>query len=179
MADLGQLLKSYSISAVRLESLPQYKVSGEWENFKVYQIEGKILRDPDLEWYLDLIAKKEKEGASNIRIRVIDHPISSYLKYEYLAGYCPAVEKGSDVLFIDRSDYDEIKAKSKFGVAGDFWIFDSNTLVSMKYGDEGEWVGAEIVDGKQELVAAGNFIEQLRNKTFDMAHFSTLLKSNN
>lgn len=177
MADLGQLLSEYKTSAIRIESLPLYKVSGEWENYQVFLAEGKILRDGDLLWYLNLIAQKEKSGASNLRIRVIDLPISLYLKYEYFAGYCPATESGSQVFFIDRADYDEIKAKNNFRTVDDFWLFDSMTLVSMHYNKDGEWRGAEILKENDEVIKARKLIEELRNKSIDMAHFSNLLTS--
>ena len=147
MSEIGRLFKTYQFEAFRLETLPQYKVPGEWENFQKYLKTGEVISDTGLIEYNSDAKEMIKKGRSHIRARVIPNPISNYFIFETKVGYKPQLELGFDFYFIK----DSLFKNKSFANIQDFWLFDKKILLLMSYDDEGQFVSAEISDNENKI----------------------------
>ena len=93
---------------------------------------------------LALIADLRKRGRRVGRVHVVDRPLSDYVRYE-LAVYAENVAAGEDVLIADRSAHPELE-----GLAQDFAIFDSETVVLFDY-DDGRVRGYQIAVDRESV----------------------------
>lgn len=147
MNELGQLFLNYKEEAYRLETLPFYRVKGEWENFEIYKNTGNAIQDEDLKSYLADVKSKIANGAQHIRARVLEVPVNEYQVFETKVGYIPSSELGTAFYFMNRPEFNKI-LESDFDnsfLLRDFWLFDNKDLAFMNYNESGEWTGFEIV----------------------------------
>jgi hypothetical protein len=139
MTTPADLYRTCSVSARRLETLQEYDVSGDEERFRAF-LAGEPLPPPrpGKADDLALIADLRKRGRDIGRVHVIDRPLTDYLRYE-LAVYAENVAAGEDVLIADRSAHPELE-----GLAQDFVIFDSETVVLFDYDQAGRVRGYRV-----------------------------------
>lgn len=137
--EFGRLFTSFERSAFRLETLPQYLVADEAETFADFQA-GRPLarRTPETDDWLRMIAQDAVAGKRWVRVHVVEHPLSAYLRYE-LACYADSVAAGEQVFIADQDAYPELAVLDR----EDFWLFDDRLVVRMRYDLDGHWLGAE------------------------------------
>jgi hypothetical protein len=137
--EFGRLFTAFERSAFRLETLEQYLVAEEADEFADFQA-GRPLphRTPENDEWLRMIAEDTAAGKRWYRVHVVEHPLTAYLRYE-LAGYPDSVAAGEEVYIADRDAHPELTALGR----EDFWLFDDRIVVLMRYDDEGRWLGAE------------------------------------
>ena len=130
MTTPADLYRTCRVSARRLETLQYYDVSGDEERQRAF-LAGEPLPPPRQGKADDLalIADLRKRGRHVGRVHVVDRPLSDYVRYE-LAVYAENVAAGEDVLIADRSAHPVLE-----GLAQDFAIFDSETVVLFDYDD--------------------------------------------
>jgi hypothetical protein len=146
MTTPADLYRTCRVSARRLETLQHYDVSGDEERQRAF-LAGEALPPPRQGKADDLalIADLRKRGRYIGRVHVVDQPLSDYVRYE-LAVYAENVAAGEDVLIADRSAHPELE-----GLAQDFAIFDSETVVLFDYDDDGRVRGYRVA-GDRETV---------------------------
>ena len=71
------------------------------------------------------------------RVRVVSTPLTDYERFE-LALFPPSLEAGEDIRVISRSVF-----RSIVRVSEDFWLFDSQTAVMLRYDSAGRFLRAE------------------------------------
>lgn len=150
MGDLIQLLTNIEREAFRLELLEEYKVGGEWEQFQRYLKGQQVEENPDFKAFCDLIAQAVKQGRSHARVHVVPSILTPYLRFEIETGYMPASKAGAAIYLIERIGYSKILAdafESSF-YPNDFWLFDENIVVELKYDEEGRFVGESQITRK-------------------------------
>jgi len=172
MDELSRLFEEYRTEAFRLELLPQYKVEGEWENFEIFLSTGNIIQDNDLKEYLKDVDFKITAGAKHIRARVLENPPNSYQIFETQVGYIPSYKLGTELYFINRSDFEEVirtyfKDCSKIK---DFWLFDNKDVVFFNYDNQGQWLGYEI-GSKEDLKMCVKLKSLIIERSFDLMFF--------
>jgi hypothetical protein len=142
MTTPADLYRTCRVSARRLETLQQYDVSGDEERQRAF-LAGKPLPPPRESKADDLalIADLRRRGRYIGRVHVIDRPLSDYVHYE-LAVYAENVAAGEDVRIADRSAYPDLE-----GLAQDFAIFDSETVVLFDY-ERGRVRGYRVADDR-------------------------------
>jgi hypothetical protein len=141
MTTPADLYRTCRISACRLETLQHYDVSGDEERQRAF-LAGDPLPPPRQGKADDLalIADLRRRGRDVGRVHVVDRPLSDYIRYE-LAVYAENAAAGEDVLIADRSAHPELE-----GLARDFAIFDSETVVLFDYDDSGRVRGYRVAD---------------------------------
>ncbi len=136
------LFASFTHSAFRLETLPQYLVPQEDERFRAFR-EGRSLpeRSAKTSPWLRQIADTTAAGRHWQRVHVVGQPISDYLRFELLTD-SENVAAGEEVRVADRDAHPEIAACST-----DFWLLDGDTdhavALLMRYDIEGRFLDAE------------------------------------
>jgi hypothetical protein len=134
-----RLWSEFSSYAFRLETLPVYKVEDEREEFESF-----LRGDPpppelaENEW-IDGIRAATAAGKAIQRVRILTPPLGDYLRYEFEWGYAFTAPVGEDIRIMDLSKVSNPGLPDR-----DFWLFDGETVVMMRYDNDGAYLGAEI-----------------------------------
>lgn len=172
MNELEFLFKNYKSEAFRFESLPEYSVDNEREDFEEFKRSGKFSIDEDTQEYLDSVEDKIKAGARHCRSRVLDNPINDYQKFEIITGYLPSDKLGTEFYFIDRTDF--ITSSFASMELRDFWLFDDASVAFLEYAADGEFLGFQLGDDK-DVDHCVQLKQWIKNNSYDL---SELLKRN-
>lgn len=147
--DFNSLFRFFRRTAWRLEVQPVYTVTEERESFEEF-LAGEPrpwTEFPFFVAWLDQIRDLTAQGRQVARVRVLDEPPSGYQRWEMWGGRYN-IAAGEDIRYITRSHAVEIGLP----VVDDWWLFDSQRLATMRFSDEGEPLGGEIVSDP-EVVA--------------------------
>ena len=135
--NMMQYFNTFKKFAFRLELLQEYDVKEETESFAKFMSTGIPTNFPEWE---DIIKKANDRGAQMSRVHVLTFPLSDYLKYE-LSCYKNNENAGEKILLINGSHYNELGLNK----ITDFWIFDDNIVLKMRYSKEGKFLGFETI----------------------------------
>jgi hypothetical protein len=129
-------------SAFRLETLPQYLVPQEVDEFAAWQAgESVPLRTPENSPGLARVQRDIARGFRWYRVHILDQPLTAYLRFElygYLLENQPA---GTEIYVVDRGDHAALAELHE-----DFIIFDDEIAVQMVYDDEGHFLYPELIN---------------------------------
>ena len=141
---LRELFDSFQSSAFRLETLDQYLVDQEAEEFAAWR-ESRPLAPatPETSPWLRRIADTTRLGKRWSRVHLVDLPLSEYLRFEF-DGQAASVKAGEDVRVALRS-----AAPPLADLRQDFWVFDDATAALMRYDSEGRWLGVDVTADHQ------------------------------
>jgi hypothetical protein len=139
--DLGRLFTTFRHSAFRLEMMPAYLIDSEAESFRLWR-EGQ----PEPAWrserpWLATVRSAVARGASMQRVRIVQRPLSDYIRFEFDWGYPANIEAGEDIRVLELGPGEAFPY-----VADDFWLFDDETAVWMDYDEHGRFVGPVLAD---------------------------------
>ncbi|MGH7881921.1 MAG: DUF6879 family protein [Candidatus Dormibacteraceae bacterium] len=172
--DFGDLFKSFSRSAFRLETLPRYEVEEEAEEFAAY-LEGNPLppeSSDDIDWR-HWIETSTRQGRSWSRVHIMPEQLTPYLRYQIEWGYLFNSQAGEDIRLL----FSHAASIPSNLPCRDFWLFDDSKVVIMHYAETGKYLGAEINQNNNELalyqqtknfalqhsIALRNYLKELRN----------------
>lgn len=132
-------------SIIRLETLPIYEIPAEMVRFEKFK-RGLPYLDDELNAWKNRLKETAQCGIKIERYRVVDEPISDYLKYEF--DYWKKTMDSQHVFTIKRKDYLPI-VKNDNGFSTDFWMFDQKIVYRMNYSPKGLFLnGTFESDGK-------------------------------
>jgi hypothetical protein len=139
------MVKHFTRSAFRLETLQTYEVATDGSDFRRY-LDGEPTWTPKRKQpWLDHLAAERARGLHRHRVRIVTHPVTPYTRYECEWGYVPNAEAGEDIRVLDVGERD----RPDVGVLGngDWWLVVDRHgvehVVGMKYATAtGEFVGA-------------------------------------
>jgi hypothetical protein len=138
VTDLGELLQNFRRSAFRLETLEHYTVPQEAEWFATWRRTGRLPElTPDNDSWLRMVRDHTSAGRVMQRVRVVSTPLTDYERFE-LALFPPSLGAGEDIRVISRSVF-----RSFLQVGEDFWLFDSQMAVMLRYDSAGRFLRAE------------------------------------
>ena len=153
VADLSTQFDTITRSAFRLEGLQAYDVTGEGESLRAFR-EGlpRPVYSVRTDDYLRRIALQAAAGIDWCRMRVVEYPLSEYVRWELLS-YVESQAVGERVLLVDRALVGDL--------GPDFWLFDADTdqarAVLMHYDQQGRVV-------KRELITAADALAELAQR---------------
>lgn len=126
-------------SAYRLELLSSYIVEQEINAIEQFR-KNPSLRPPDFnqDW-TSLISGLKARRVKIQRVRLVDEPISEYLKFEIKWGYTSNITAGEEIRIIERSAFDDIARIVP--ITRDFWLFDEKKCVMLEYDFVGRFLG--------------------------------------
>jgi len=141
LAELSQLIDEAQRSAFRLETLPQYLVPQEAEEFAAWRA-GKPLppRDPETVPWMAKVKARAARGFRRYRVHILDHPLSDYSRFE-LYGYRENQAIGEEINIADRHRHAGLQDLHE-----DFWLMDDEVAVRMVYDEEGHFLHPEPID---------------------------------
>ncbi|MGW8526186.1 DUF6879 family protein [Nocardiopsis sp. CA-288880] len=129
-------------SAFRLETLDQYDVGSDGGDFHRF-----VVGEPEPDWdrkrpWLETLRTERDAGIRRHRVRVLRTPLNDYLRYACEWGYVLNAEAGEEIHVLDLAE----RALPPEVVDHDFWLIDDKYPLRMHYAENGEFIGAELVD---------------------------------
>lgn len=144
MSIFDEKFSGFTKEAFRLETLSEFKVDGEWEEFQNY-LKGEV--GPTHAWsdWQRSLQQWTSAGKSILRLRLIDRALSPYIQFEIERYYLPHAAAGEDIRFMFKDDFEKLFGPS----VQDFWLFDRSEAIRMEYSKEGEYLGASLAEAPQ------------------------------
>ena len=143
LEQFGSLFSSMKSSTFRLEMLDLYTVEGEQAAFHEF-LSGKKFPPEDFnESWTKLISESVTKGIEFKRVRLLNEPISDYVKFEISWCYKINIAAGDSVSAIFSKitpDFD-----TKVPILKDYWIFDDEDCYLMEYDLLGQFLGVNKV----------------------------------
>ncbi|MGA5702940.1 DUF6879 family protein [Peterkaempfera bronchialis] len=136
--DFGKLFAEFKREAFRLETLSVYTIPDEQETFAAFKAgEPQPEKHRNAPW-TETIRRNVESGRRMYRVHIVRRPLTDYLRYEMGWGYIRNAKAGEEFFILDVTD----RPNPLEGIP-DFWAFDESTIVSMQYGDGGDFLGAQ------------------------------------
>ncbi|MGH3915534.1 MAG: DUF6879 family protein [Pseudonocardiaceae bacterium] len=148
IAELARIVDGAQLSAFRLETLPQYLVPQERDEFAAWR-SGRLvaLPTPETNPWLAHVAARASSGVRWSRVHVLDHPLSEYCRYE-IWGYAANQAAGEQIYLADRGTHPDLESLRE-----DFWLVDDAVAVRMIYAAQGRFERPELVENVRPYVA--------------------------
>ncbi|MGG2458278.1 DUF6879 family protein [Streptomyces sp. RGM 3693] len=127
--------------AWRLETLPQYLMPHEVEEFAAFR-EGRPPTPRATSAYTERVARQRAEGKRNGRVHIVTQPLSEYLQFEFARYYKAHAQAGDDIRILDVTDRPNPLERVQ-----DFWIFDRAEVALMNYEADGRQINREVFEG--------------------------------
>jgi hypothetical protein len=141
---LTELVESASRDMFRIETLAAYATPITSREYRRW-LDG----EPEPDWearqpWLDTLTRWTAEGRHRRRVRVIHEPISDYERYACDWSYPSSVNAGEQVRVLDLNEVGV--PKELLDAPGDWSLLDNSTVIRMRYGPEGQFAGAQVLD---------------------------------
>lgn len=128
--------RDFRTEAWRLETLPQYLVPQEAEEFAAFR-QGQVFPGPYDDSWIQMVRTRNVG-----RVHIVSRPLSVYLRFEFARYYRHHADAGEDIRILDVTD-----RETPLPEAGDFWMFDKSTVVLMHYHPDGKQISRELYEG--------------------------------
>ncbi|MEU3394994.1 DUF6879 family protein [Streptomyces albidoflavus] len=128
--------RDFTSEAWRLETLPQYLVPQEAEEFAAFQ-GGKTFPGPYEDSWTQMVRTRNVG-----RVHIVSRPLSDYLRFEFERYYQHQAAAGEEIRILDVTD-----RENPLPNIGDFWMFDKSTVVFMHYHPDGRQINRELYEG--------------------------------
>ncbi|MGH8897307.1 MAG: DUF6879 family protein [Egibacteraceae bacterium] len=130
-----RLFSTFERSAFRLETRQQYLVDEEADLVRAF-LEG---RPPPastaMDQWLALIRANTDAGKRMERVHILERPLTGYARWE-LSTYPDNAAAGEQIFIADRAGLKDLHE--------DFWLFDDRDLVTLRYDEDGRWLGVDL-----------------------------------
>ncbi|MFC1437791.1 DUF6879 family protein [Streptacidiphilus sp. N1-10] len=134
--------RDYKREAWRLETLPQYLVPQEADEFSHFKA-GGIFPDSQEDEWTNRVRQHKAAGRTTGRVHIITRPLSDYLRFEFTRYYRHSVRAGEDIRILDVTD-----RPNPLEGAQDFWLFDRKSVVLMNYEPDGKQINRTLFEGE-------------------------------
>ncbi len=171
LKNFGNLFTLIQKSAFRLETLQVYNVTYETKYFKRFLAgENKPPKDINKQWRV-MVRNAAKKGIKFSRVRLVEEPLTSYLKFEIAWGYSLNILAGEDIRVISSKKIPRFDIQ--VAILKDFWLFDDQRCYLMEYDLLGKFLGINqipksdikpYIDLKYELIDKSKDIRKTRYK---------------
>ncbi|MBK3628042.1 hypothetical protein JHN59_25005 [Streptomyces sp. MBT49] len=128
--------RDFRREAWRLETLPQYLVPQEAEEFSAFQ-QGRKFPGPYEDSWIQMLRTRNVG-----RVHIVSQPLSDYLRFEFERYYQHQAPAGEDIRILDVT-----ARENPLPEVGDFWMFDKETVVLMHYHPDGKQISRELYEG--------------------------------
>lgn len=96
--------------------------------------------------WLSMVREAAKGGRQFARVRVVGLPLSDYNRWSYVIAQ-HNIAAGEDIRYMTRSLAQEVGLPNQ-----DYWLFDSRTLLQMRFDEDDRFMGGEIIDDPARIV---------------------------
>ncbi|MFD3354927.1 DUF6879 family protein [Streptomyces fradiae] len=128
--------KTFQTEAWRLETLPQYLVPQEAEEFAAFKAGARFPGPYEDAWMA--MVRTRNVG----RVHIVTRPLTDYLRFEFERYYQHQAPAGEDIRILDITD-----RPNPLPDVQDFWMFDRSTVVLIKYEADGTQIERELYEG--------------------------------
>ncbi|WP_156721808.1 DUF6879 family protein [Streptomyces apocyni] len=128
--------RTFRTEAWRLETLPQYLVPQEAEEFAAFKAGARFPGPYEGAWMA--MVRTRNVG----RVHIVTRPLTDYLRFEFERYYQHQAPAGEDIRILDITD-----RPNPLPDVQDFWMFDRSTVVLMKYEADGTQIERELYEG--------------------------------
>ncbi len=128
--------KTFQTEAWRLETLPQYLVPQEAEEFASFKAGARFPGPYEDPWMA--MVRTRHVG----RVHIVTRPLTDYLRFEFERYYQHQAPAGEDIRILDITD-----RPNPLPDVQDFWMFDRSTVVLMNYEADGTQIERELYEG--------------------------------
>jgi hypothetical protein len=141
---LPDLFAGFTSTVYRLEARQQYLVPEEAEALERFlRGEPRVEKSIRTSAWMRQIAESTMAGRRWQRVRLIEHPLTNYTRFELFGLLCNAA-CGDETRFAVLNEHPELADL----VGQDYWLFDQDTpapaAALMRYDPEGHFLGAEV-----------------------------------
>lgn len=165
--ELVELFRNLKHSAFRLETLPQYLVEAEDQQFKEFLSGAKEPSIPPTEWCEWLTARKS-EGKTLSCVHILPDELTPYLRFEIEWGYRYTAAAGQDVRLLTQ---DKMKPEFEAMMGKDFWLIDDETVVFMEYDSEGRYLFPRRLTDESQVERYRNLRDDLLANSIDFQSY--------
>jgi len=147
-----RLFDTFTASAFRLEVRDRYDEPGEEEPLRRF-LAGE---PPDDSWFMDwyeTIRAWTSAGKRVTRVRVVSEPLSDYARWELDLARLN-VAAGEDIRYLDRKRARDIGVPEE-----DFWLFDSERVAVLLFGDDDVRIGVRLLTDPVEVAKRSEWRE--------------------
>lgn len=163
--ELGQLFASCEKSAFRLQTLPEYAIDDEQEEFNRF-LGGLPFPDVENDSWLNTIRQKILGGIQLCNVHILPAHLTPYLRFAIDWSYVYRHLAGEQIRFILSTDAEGYSPP----LDKDFWLFDEKTVVEMNYDPAGRIQGAARIIAETELATFVAIREIALQRSFDLPH---------
>ncbi|MER7515815.1 DUF6879 family protein [Streptomyces sp. NPDC126499] len=128
--------KTFQTEAWRLETLPQYLVPQEAQEFAAFKAGARFPGPYEDAWMA--MVRTRNVG----RVHIVTRPLTDYLRFEFERYYQHQAPAGEDIRILDITG-----RPNPLPDVPDFWMFDRSTVVLMKYEADGTQIERELYEG--------------------------------
>jgi hypothetical protein len=143
--EFGELFQTFKTTAFRLESLDAYSVPEEREEFDRFRNGEPLSISQNREW-TTFVDSCVRAGKTIQRVHLLPNQLTPYLRFEIDWGYVYSSAAGEDIRLGTRESIDLPEANQ------DFWLFDDQFLVLMRYDNIGAFLGIEQLTAPEDIV---------------------------
>ena len=153
--EFDALFTGFKHTAYRLETLQVYDVGYEIEPYRAFLAGEEKPEDASKNAWTAMLGRAADDGKIVQRVRLVNEPLTDYLRYELEWSYPPNVKAEEDIriLPVDRIPAADILA---LATLGDYWLFDSCDLWLMEYNEDGRFLYALQVSEPGTIVVHAN-----------------------
>ena len=151
-SDFDDLFRSFTRSAVRLETRPEYATQEEREPLRRFLAGDAVPLDWFAPW-LRNVAAATAAGRQFRRVRLFAEPLSDYLRFELWTCRFNA-SAGEDIRYLHAD-----RAAGLNLPAYDYWLFDEERLALMYFTDDGAPRGAQLVTDRAVVRSHSHWLE--------------------
>jgi hypothetical protein len=140
---LRGMFDAMASSAFRLEARRSYALGYERPVFEAFVAGQDPLTPPELDWWrpwLERVARVTAAGRRIRRVRLVDSPPTDYQRFGIWSGAWN-VAAGEDIRYLSRA----VARQAGIPDDKDWWLFDSAALVRMRFDDDGDLAGRDLV----------------------------------
>ncbi|MER5889540.1 DUF6879 family protein [Streptomyces sp. NPDC001941] len=128
--------EGFQSEAWRLETLPQYLVAQEADEYAAFKTGARFPGPYDDEW-------TRMVGTRRVgRVHIVTRPLSDYLRFEFERYYQHQAPAGEDIRILDVTE-----RGNPLPDVQDFWMFDRSTVVLMNYEADGRQINRQLYEG--------------------------------
>ncbi|MGH8885540.1 MAG: DUF6879 family protein [Egibacteraceae bacterium] len=140
-----EIIRDAKRSSFRLETLQEYRVPFEAEQFAAF-LEGRPMPpDPEIATFHQRVREAVAAGKWIGRVHIVDLPLTDYLRYE-IACYHDTVAAGEDIRIARRDAYPGLADLTE-----DFLIVDDEIVLFIRYSPDGQVIGRERSDDPADV----------------------------
>ena len=139
IGELGVHLGRYQRTLFRMETLPEYAVTSDGDDFNRWLAGAHEPTWERKNRWLDVLRAERAEGKVSRRVRVLSEELTEYERYSCEWGYALNAPAGEDIRVLRRGEHVIPDAHTDH----DWWLVDGRDVVLMRYDNEGRFKFAD------------------------------------